>query len=83
VRNEELDKVKEERKILHKIKRRKANWSGHMLRRNCLLKHFIRGKIEGGIEVTGRQGRRSKQLLYELRKTRGYWELKQEALACS
>jgi hypothetical protein len=39
VRNEEvLHTVKEERNILHKIKRRKANWSGHILHRNCLLK---------------------------------------------
>jgi hypothetical protein len=45
VRNEEiLHRVKEERNILHKIKRRKANWIGHILRRNCLLKHVIEGK---------------------------------------
>jgi hypothetical protein len=33
------------------------------LRRNCLLKHVIEGKIKGRIEVTGRGGRRRKQLL--------------------
>jgi hypothetical protein len=27
-------------------KRRKANWNGHILRRNCLLKQFIVGKTE-------------------------------------
>jgi hypothetical protein len=32
----------------------KANWIVHILRRNCLLKHVIEGKIEGGIEVIGR-----------------------------
>jgi hypothetical protein len=42
------------------------------LRRNCLLKHFIEGKIEGRIEVKGRRGRRRKQLLDDLRETRGY-----------
>jgi hypothetical protein len=48
VRNEEvLHRVKEERNILHTIKRRKANWIGHILRRNCLLKHVIEGKLEG------------------------------------
>jgi hypothetical protein len=48
VRNEEvLHGVKEERNILHTIKRRKANWIGHILRRNCLLKHVIEGKKEG------------------------------------
>jgi hypothetical protein len=45
VRNEVLHRVKEDRKILHRIKRRKANWIGHILRRNCLLKHVIEGKI--------------------------------------
>jgi hypothetical protein len=39
-------------------KRRKANWIGHILRGNCLLKHMIEGKMEGKIEVTGRRGRR-------------------------
>jgi hypothetical protein len=59
VRNEEvLYRVKEERNIVHTIKRRKANWIGHILRRNCLLKHDIEGKLEGRIEVTGRRGRR-------------------------
>jgi hypothetical protein len=61
-RNEVLHKVKEERNILHTVKRRKANWIDHILRGNCLLKHFIEGKIEGGLEVTGRRGRRRKHL---------------------
>jgi hypothetical protein len=44
VRNEEvLNRVKEERNILHAIKRRKVNWIGHILRRNCLLKHVSEG----------------------------------------
>jgi hypothetical protein len=30
-----LHSVKEERNILHTIKRRKANWIGHILCRNC------------------------------------------------
>jgi hypothetical protein len=54
VRNEVLHRVKEERYILQTIKRRKANWIGHILRRNCLLKHIIEGKIEGRIEVMER-----------------------------
>jgi hypothetical protein len=38
VRNAEiLHRVKEKRNILHTIKRRKANWIGHILRRNCLI----------------------------------------------
>jgi hypothetical protein len=64
VRNEEvLHTVKEERNIIHTVKRRKADWIGHILRGNCLLKHVIEGKVEGGIKVIGRQGRRRKQLL--------------------
>ena len=55
VRNEEvLQRVKEERNILHTIQRWKANWIGHILRRNCLLKHVIDGKIEGRIEEGGK-----------------------------
>jgi hypothetical protein len=81
VRNEEvLHRVKEERNILHIIKRRKANWIGHILHRNCLLKHVIEGKSEGRIEMTGRRGRRCKQLLDDLKEKRRYWKLKEEAL---
>jgi hypothetical protein len=51
MRNEEvLHKVKEERNVLHKIKKRKGNWIGYILRVNYLLKHVIEGKIEGRIE---------------------------------
>jgi hypothetical protein len=53
VRTEEvLQRVKEKRISLQTIKRRKANGIGHILPRNCLLKHIIEGKIEGKIEVT-------------------------------
>ena len=58
VRNEEvLLAVNEQRNILHEIKKRKANWIGHILRRNCLLQQVIEGKIKGQIEVTRRLGR--------------------------
>jgi hypothetical protein len=53
VRNVEvLHRVKVERNVLETIKRRKANWIGHTLRRICLLKHVIKGKIEGKIGLT-------------------------------
>jgi hypothetical protein len=75
------------RNILHTIKRRKANCVGDILRRNCLRKHVIAGKIEGRIEgrieVTGRRGRRRKQLLDDLKENRGYCKLKEEALDCT
>ena len=43
-----LLRVKEQRNILHEIIKRKANWIGHILRRNCLLQRVIDGKIEVG-----------------------------------
>jgi hypothetical protein len=36
----------QERNILHKVKRRKANWIGHTLGGNCLLEHVITGKTD-------------------------------------
>jgi hypothetical protein len=71
VRNEEaLHRVKQVRNILHTIKSTKANWIGHILRRNCLLKHVIEGKVEGRIEITRRRGIRRKQLLDDLKERR-------------
>jgi len=54
VRNEEVSlRVKEQKNILHEISKRKANWIGHILCRNCHLQWVIEGKIKGGLEVTG------------------------------
>jgi hypothetical protein len=75
-----LHTVKEEWNILHTVKRRKANWIGHILRRNCLLKHVTEGKIEGRIEVEVRRKRRRKQLLDDRKEMRGYWKMREEAL---
>jgi hypothetical protein len=44
-----------------------GNRTGHILRRNCLLKHAIEGKIEGRTEVTERRVIRHKQLLVDLK----------------
>jgi hypothetical protein len=49
------------------IGRRKVKSIGHALSRNCLLKHITEGKIKGRIEVTGRRGRRCKQVRDDLR----------------
>ena len=62
------------------INRSMANWIGHILRRNSLLKHVINGKIGERIEVLGRRGIRCKQLLDDLKEKRGYWKLEEEAL---
>jgi hypothetical protein len=72
--------VKEQRNILHEIRKRKANWIGHILRRNCLPQRVTEGKIQGGIEVTGRQGRSRRKLWDDLKERRGYSHLKGEAL---
>jgi hypothetical protein len=81
VGNEEvLIRVNEHRNILHEIRKCKANWIGHILRRNCLVQWVIEGKIKGGIEVTGRRGRRRRKLLDDLKERRRYSHLKQEAL---
>jgi len=81
VRNEEvLLRVKQQSNILHEISKRKANWIGHILCRNCLLQRVIEGKIKGGIQVTGSRGRRRRKLLDDLKERRGYSHLKEEAL---
>jgi len=77
MRNEEvLLRVNDQRNILHEIRKRKANWIGHILRRNYLLKQVIEGKIKGEMEVA----RRRKKLLDDLKDRRGYTYLKEEAL---
>jgi len=78
--NEVLLRIKEHRNIFHEISKRKANWIGHILRRNCLLQQVIEGKINGGIEVTGRRGRRRRKLLDVFQERKGYCYLKGEAL---
>jgi hypothetical protein len=47
---------------------------------SCLVKHTIKGKLDGRREMTGRRGRRRKQLLNDLKEDRRYWKLKEEAL---
>jgi hypothetical protein len=58
-RSEEVSvRVNEQRNILKKKKKRKANWIGQFLRRNCLLQQVLERKIKGPIEVTRRRRRR-------------------------
>jgi hypothetical protein len=67
--------------VLHTVKeysshnKTKVNWIGHILCRNCLIKHIIEGKILG----TRGRGKRLMQLLNDLKETRRYWKLKEEA----
>ena len=75
-KNEVLRGVKEERNILSAVKRRKANWVGHVLRRSCLLKYVVERKIVG----KGKRGRRLKQLRSDLCDKRRNWNFQEEAL---
>ena len=72
-----LLRVSEQRNILREIRKRKANWIGHILRRNCLLRQVIERKIKGEMEVTRRRGRSRKKLLDDLKDRRGYFHLKE------
>jgi hypothetical protein len=46
--------------------------------RNCLLQQVIEGEIKGGIEVIGRQGRRRRKLLDDLKERKVYSHLKEK-----
>jgi hypothetical protein len=73
VTNEEvLHRVKKERNIIHTVKRRKGIWIGRILCKNCFVKHTVERGIEEGIEVTGRQQRRCKQSLGDVKETTGH-----------
>ena len=81
VGNEEvLLQVNEQRNILPEIRKRKANWIGHILRRNCLIRQAIEGKIKGEMDVTIRRDRRHKKLLDDLKEGKGYFNLREDVL---
>ena len=61
-----LERIGEKRTLLNNILRRKANWIGQILRRNCFLHDVIEGQI---MEV---KGRRRTQVLDNLRNRRRY-----------
>ena len=62
VRNKDL-----RRNNVQRLKRANVNWIGHIWRRNCLLAQDIEGRIEGRIDVTGRRGRKHKQLVGDVK----------------
>jgi hypothetical protein len=72
-------RAKEEKNNLHTIKK-EQNWIGHVLCRNCLLKHVTERKKERRMAVTRIRRRRRKYLRDDLKETRSYWKLKVEAL---
>ena len=52
----------------------------HITRFRSVLAKYIEGKIERRVEVTERRGRRSKQLLEDIKEIGGYCKLKEETL---
>ena len=49
-----LERVGDGRIMLELIRKRKRNWLGHWLRRNCLLKDALEGMVNGK-KVRGRR----------------------------
>ena len=66
------------RTLLDNILRIKANWTGHILRRNCLLHDVTEGQMTE-VKGVGRRRRRRIKPSDDLRNRRRYWELNEEA----
>jgi hypothetical protein len=66
-----LHSIKEAKNILRTIKRRKADWIGRIMPRNCLLKCVIEANV-GGIEALYRT-------LWKTRFGRGYGPVVRQA----
>jgi len=49
-----------QRNILDEASKWKANWIGHILRRNCVLQQVIEGKIKEGEDKSDRKTRKKK-----------------------
>jgi hypothetical protein len=77
---EALTRVTVDRNILHTINSKNGNRTGHIVGRNCFLKHVIEGNMEGNTEGDERRGKGRKQLLDNLKEMRKYCRWKQEAL---
>ena len=69
-----LESIGEIRTLLNNVVRRRANWFGHILRRNCLLHDAIDGQMTEAKGV----GRR-RQIIDDLWNRGRQWELKEEA----
>jgi len=81
VGNEEvLHIVKEEFNNVHKTNRKKYKLVGNILLGNRLIKHDIAWNKDGRLEVTERLQRRRKQLQDDVKESRGYWKLSEEAV---
>ena len=65
-KKEVLQRLKVEGNIQHKIKLKKNNWIGHILRSICLLKHATEGKTA----AMGRSGKGQEQQLMVVKKNK-------------
>ncbi|KAJ4439714.1 hypothetical protein ANN_07842 [Periplaneta americana] len=75
IRNEAvLERVSEERMMLKLIRKRKRNWLGHWLRRNCLLKDALEGMVNGRRV----RGRRRYQMIDDIKIYGSYAETRQK-----
>ncbi|KAJ4440039.1 hypothetical protein ANN_08170 [Periplaneta americana] len=76
IRNEAvLERVDEERMMLKLIRKRKRNWLGHWLRRNCLLKDALERMVNGRRV----RGRRRYQMIDDIKLYESYEETKGKA----
>ncbi|KAJ4440465.1 hypothetical protein ANN_08606 [Periplaneta americana] len=76
IRNEGLlERVDKERIMLKLMRKRKRNWLGHWLRRNCLLKDALEG-MANGRRVWGR---RRYQMIDDIKIYESYEETKKKA----
>jgi len=80
VSNEEVfSLVQEQRSLIQVIKQRQANWIGHILRHDCLLKTVLEGMMEGK-RPKGKPRRKMLDLLMEQKEKKiSYEELKRGA----
>jgi hypothetical protein len=80
VRSEEvLLRVKEQRNILREMSKRKANGLVTFCVETAFYDRLLKER-KGGIEVTGRRGRRRRKLLDDLKERRRYSHMKEEIL---
>ncbi|KAJ4442508.1 hypothetical protein ANN_04095 [Periplaneta americana] len=71
IRNEAvLKRMGEERMMLKLISKRKRNWLGHWLRRNCLLEDVLEGMVNGRRV----RGRRRYQMIHDIEIYYGLYE---------
>ena len=65
--------------VFYKLKnRRKTNWVGHTVRRNCWIKHVIYG-MKGGKDTRMEMKRKKrKYLLDDVKEKKSFWQLKEE-----